>query len=260
MGAFSSKPKTIPVAECIEHKVTVGDLMLSTKKEVLFSHPGEIFLLHTLTIGEWTIQFKEVKSGKTTKKTLVTKIHYSEFKRFSFEWESLWHPDFPDEYTSLSDIIREFSTDFCPDSEPIERPTEPVGSIITINGNQYEIQSTLGSGGSSFVYRALTQGRDPVAIKKVFLNKPDSSRKFREEVNLLERMRSNSRIVNLIDHAEVSSTNGKILYEVLELGDNDLDNFLHEKMDTKEYLTDQEIKGLWLQMLQAVQAIHSLGM
>ncbi len=252
--------KSVPDVECIEHNFTIGDIVLSAKKEVLFSHPGELILLHTLAIGEWSIQFKEVKSGKKTKKTLLTKITHQEFKRFRFEWEALWHPDFPDEYSSLSDIIVEFSADFGPDSEPIVQWKETIGSVITINGKKYEIQSTLGSGGSSFVYRALAEDGVPVAIKKVLLNKPQSSRKFREEVILLERLRSNSRIVDLIDYAEVSSPNGKLLYEVLELGDNDLDNFLHEKMDKREFLTDHEIKGLWLQMLQAVKVIHSLGM
>ncbi len=141
--------------------------------------------------------------------------------------------------------------------------SETEGSTITVGGTEFEILEFISSGGSAEVYKAVQknkQGQSPVAIKKVSLNQPRTIDKFLEEVNLLDRMKSNPRVVQLIAHEESKDARGnKFLFEVMELGDDDLDHYLADRMKKMEYLTDQEIKGLWLQMLQAVHSIHSFG-
>ncbi len=141
--------------------------------------------------------------------------------------------------------------------------SETEGSTITVCGTEFEILEFISSGGSAEVYKAVQknkQGQSPVAIKKVSLNQPKTIDKFLEEVNLLDRMKSNSRVVQLLAHEESKDARGnKFLFEVMELGDDDLHHYLADRMKKMEYLTDQEIKGLWLQMLQAVHSVHSFG-
>ena len=149
------------------------------------------------------------------------------------------------------------------DTETYSAVTEAEGSTLTVSGTEFEILEFISSGGSAEVYKAIPKNKTdqhPVAIKKVFLNHPGSIDKFLEEVNLLDRLKSNPRVVQLLAHEETRDARGnKFLFEVMELGDDDLNHFLADRMNKKAYLTDQQIKGLWLQMLQAVQSVHSFG-
>jgi len=149
------------------------------------------------------------------------------------------------------------------DTETYKMVTEAEGSTLTIRGTEFKILEFISSGGSAEVYKAVPKNnpkQHPVAIKKVFLNHPGSIGKFLEEVNLLDRLKTNPRVVQLLAHEETSDASGnRFLFEVMELGDNDLDHYLADRMKEKKYLTDQEIKGLWQQMLQAVQSVHTFG-
>ena len=140
-------------------------------------------------------------------------------------------------------------------------PSEQNGSTVCVNGLNYTILSFLGTGGSSEVYKAQTEeAQSLVAIKKVYLTDPVSAESFREEVKILTMLQDSPRVVNLFAYEEVlMDDNSLILLQVLELGETDLDQYLELKKSQGETLTDEETKSLWLQMLEAVQHIHSFG-
>ena len=132
---------------------------------------------------------------------------------------------------------------------------------VLVNGTTYKILKLLGTGGSSEVYRAQNlESQKLVAIKKVLLKDGRHARKFRQEVNILQRLHASPMVADLIDHQEVVSSSGKlILIEVLELGEMDLGDFLHMRKTQGKFLTDSDIKSLWRQMLRAVSSVHSAG-
>ena len=245
-----------PDAECIEHRLIVNGTTLTAKKIRGTSMSREIIIVHTLTIGDRSIRFKEVKFNGTTKKTLLTRMSSSKFKKFKSDWAKLWNPALSDDYNSLSDIEKESTSE---DDGSYITVTEEIGSTITVNGIKYKVLEFIASGGSSEVYRTQEYTKEPVAIKKVFLDNPRSAEKFRQEVSLLKRLKSKKWIVDLLDYEELERPSGNILYEVLELGETDLDCLLRERKNKKRNLTDKEIKNLWTQMVKAVNAIHSVG-
>jgi serine/threonine-protein kinase TTK/MPS1 len=139
--------------------------------------------------------------------------------------------------------------------------SEEVGNTLCVNGKSYTILNFLGNGGSSEVYKAQNEeDQSFVAIKKVYLTDPLSAENFMEEVKILNMLQESPRVVKLFDHEQVLMNDKTlILYEVLELGDTDLQQYLDLRKAQGERLTDQETKNLWLQMLEAVQHIHSAG-
>ena len=139
--------------------------------------------------------------------------------------------------------------------------SEQDGSTLCVNGINYTILSFLGNGGSSEVYKAQNEeDQSLVAIKKVFITDPASSANFMEEVRILKMLQDSPRVVKLFGYEEVLMNDNTVaLFEVLELGDTDLDSYLEFRKHEGERLTDQETKDLWLQMLEAIQNIHSFG-
>jgi len=257
MGAGMSSNSYDPDAECVQHRLVVDGIILTAKKIRVASKSRETVIVHTLTIGDRAIRFQEVQRSGVTRKTLLSRISSSKFKKFKSDWAKLWHPALSDEYNSLSDVEKELSTSG--DDGSYIMVTEEIGSTITVNGKKYKVLDFIAAGGSSEVYKTQENKKEPVAIKKVFLDNPRSAEKFRQEVSLLKRLRAKKWIVDLLDYEEVQRASGNILYEVLELGETDLDCLLRDRKNKKRYLTDKEIKDLWTQMLKAVQVIHSVG-
>jgi serine/threonine-protein kinase TTK/MPS1 len=81
----------------------------------------------------------------------------------------------------------------------------------------------VGKGGTSRVYRVMSDRSEILAIKRVSLDKVDAEtmRGYQNEISLLKRLNGNSRIIRLIDsEARMNPGGGKgYLNLVLECGE-----------------------------------------
>lgn len=140
---------------------------------------------------------------------------------------------------------------------------------LCVNGHWYSLVDKVGAGGSSVVYRALDTKNQLVAIKRVDLTNTSAAEAegFRNEINLLIKLRGNRRIVQLFDYEEAFEVGGlRLLYLVMEYGEKDLAKILKELAASgpellnrgvrcKGGLTDAKTKFYWEEMLEAVQVM-----
>ncbi|KAI0035205.1 kinase-like domain-containing protein [Vararia minispora EC-137] len=116
----------------------------------------------------------------------------------------------------------------------------------------------MGKGGSSRVYRVLSQDSELFAIKRVALDKndPDTMASYMNEISLLKRLNGNERIIRLIDSEVQNNNRGRqnFLYLVMECGEIDLAKLLQEQQ--KRPMNLVWIAYYWQQMLEAVHVIH----
>ncbi|KAJ3802528.1 other/TTK protein kinase [Lentinula aff. detonsa] len=127
-----------------------------------------------------------------------------------------------------------------------------------VNKKAYARLDMVGRGGSSRVFRVLTNASDLYAIKKVALDKTDSETLagYMNEIALLKRLEGNSRIIRLVDSevkAGPGGTKGYLLL-VMECGEIDLARLINER--NQHGLDMVWVAYYWQQMLQAVQVIH----
>ena len=81
---------------------------------------------------------------------------------------------------------------------------------------------------------------------------------FINEINMLDRLQGQDRIIKLYDYENVVDENDELLYVVMEKGDTDLASLLKKYANNKE-LTPAMIKHYWTEMLHAVSCIHKMG-
>ncbi|KAJ3091324.1 hypothetical protein HK102_000967 [Quaeritorhiza haematococci] len=145
-------------------------------------------------------------------------------------------------------------------SDPIPVPTK-MGpaysndkSHICVNNVTYKRIELIGRGGSSKVYKIMSENGKLFALKKVKLHGYDESavEGYTNEIALLRRLSNNERIIRLVD-AEISRRDGYILM-VLEYGEIDLAHLLQKEQGKR--LSLNFIRMYWEQMLKAVHAIH----
>jgi len=124
---------------------------------------------------------------------------------------------------------------------------------------EYSRQCVIGRGGSSKVFRAgMADGSSKlVAIKVVGLKQADRQTylTFCNEIALLEQLRGHDRIINLID-SSMDDVRRKV-WLVMELGETDLNQLLNRQMGKP--ISFRFIKHIWEQMLEAVHAVHEMG-
>ena len=183
----------------------------------------------------------------------------------------------PNQSKALSPLTEQspavLNTSFCEDPSPVPPPEQPKQpeimagcNRIAINNKCYSVVDTIGSGGSAKVYRAFDENKQLVAIKRVDITDAAEveAQGFRNEIQLLNKLKGNSRIVTLYDSEERSEENGKarVLYMVMEHGEKDLARLLKEVIaarissngcDVRSALTDAKVKFYWEEMLEAVQ-------
>jgi len=94
----------------------------------------------------------------------------------------------------------------------------------------------------------------------VELSDADESQKegFINEINMLDRLQGQDRIIKLYDYENVEDETGELLYVVMEKGDTDLASLL-KKYSKNNELTPAMIKHYWTEMLHAVSCIHKMG-
>ncbi len=142
-----------------------------------------------------------------------------------------------------------------PQPEPIAQPKPKKGqSVIIVNGKMYARAGLLGKGGSSRVYRVLDANNHLYAIKRVDISKNDAESRasFINEIHLLNKLKGNPQIINLVD-SEINDQK-KQLMMVMEVGEIDLNGLLIEH--SGKPISMNFIRYIWEQMLRAVKVIH----
>jgi serine/threonine protein kinase len=85
--------------------------------------------------------------------------------------------------------------------------------VVKVNGRSYFVLETIGKGGSSKVYRVLSQHNKLYALKRVELSSGSSSgcdaelaSMYMNEIQLLKQFGENPYVVKLFDYEIVEST------------------------------------------------------
>jgi serine/threonine-protein kinase TTK/MPS1 len=108
----------------------------------------------------------------------------------------------------------------------------------------------IGKGGSSRVYRVLSQNSELFALKRVSLDKtdPDTMSGYMNEIALLKRLDGNNRIIRLFDSELREGTSGSKgnLLLVMECGEVDLSRLIQEQQ--KEPMNMIWIAYYWQQV------------
>ncbi|GBG31839.1 Serine/threonine-protein kinase mph1 [Hondaea fermentalgiana] len=140
-------------------------------------------------------------------------------------------------------------------------------NLFMVNGKPYLRLAVIGRGGTSKVFKVLAIGEDEpqiYALKRIKLTRaePSALSSFKNEISLLERLRGNPHIITLID-SEIDHAR-KVIYVVMEHGEVDLNLMLQQQR--KEARAEEPgmvgnlsvnfIRLVWMNMLQAVHAIH----
>lgn len=100
-----------------------------------------------------------------------------------------------------------------------------------MNKKNYQRLDMIGRGGSSRVYRVMTQQHEVYALKKVTLDKvdPETLAGYMNEIALLKRLDGNQRIIRLLDsEVKGAGARGQLLL-VMECGEIDLARLLQEQ-------------------------------
>ncbi|GAA5830885.1 hypothetical protein JCM11251_001110 [Rhodosporidiobolus azoricus] len=132
-----------------------------------------------------------------------------------------------------------------------QHPEKKVAKAFTVNGKSYFRAGVLGRGGSSRVYRVMTERNELYALKKVDTrNDAESRASFINEITLLRKLAGKPEIIQLLD----SEVQGKYVIMVMEAGEVDLAGLLAGYAGKPISLNF--IRYVWEQMLSAVQVIH----
>jgi serine/threonine-protein kinase TTK/MPS1 len=125
-------------------------------------------------------------------------------------------------------------------------------TFFTMHGKVFMRSQLIGKGGSCKVFKILDESGQAFALKKVKLRGQDPSviAGYKNEIILLNKLKDNERIINLIDAEQLDGN----LLMILEYGEIDLEKMLQKSADVP--LSINFIRNYWEQMLQAVQAIH----
>ncbi|UIZ24149.1 hypothetical protein KXD40_008095 [Peronospora effusa] len=132
---------------------------------------------------------------------------------------------------------------------------ESLTSRVVVNGLKYIKLEQIGSGGSSKVYRMLGPDLKIYALKRIKLKKLDaqSIAQYTNEINLLKRLQGNPHIIKLI--AAEQDLQQRQINVIMEHGEIDLSERLR---DLNGGMDENLLRVIWTQMLQAVDAIHSM--
>ena len=150
-----------------------------------------------------------------------------------------------------------------PAIKTISNENKPIDltSRIILNGRGYTRLGVLGKGGSSCVYRVLSDDGNLYAYKYVDVRGDSESvfENYTNEIELLRRLKGSPYIIELID-AEVNKDQMYIAM-ILEIGDVDLAKSLSEKqklaaMNSSTCLNPFYTRLVWQEMLEAVDHIH----
>lgn len=145
-------------------------------------------------------------------------------------------------------------------------------NFMALNHAQYLRLDVLGRGGSSKVFRVLSDSGQVYALKRVRVPPKDARalESFANEITLLARLRGHPCIIQLVD-SHVCRQTGLVLM-LMELGEIDLNKLIAQSAaeqaaagaappaatpGTGWRLSLNFIRFVWEQMLRAVQCVHA---
>lgn len=128
-------------------------------------------------------------------------------------------------------------------------------NIIQVNNTEYEKIELLGRGGSSKVYKVKTNGNKTYALKRVSFDEFDETSvdSFKGEIELLQKLENQTRVVKLIDH----ELDHGVLHVVMECGDHDLSQVLVQRVNMP--LDIEFVRYHAQEMLKCVKVVHDAG-
>ena len=133
-------------------------------------------------------------------------------------------------------------------------------NFMTLNNTQYLRLDVLGRGGSSKVFRVLSDTGHIYALKRVRVPPKDGKalESFANEITLLARLRGHPCIIQLVD-SSVDRATGLVLM-LMELGEIDLSKLLAQQAAAEGgeggRLSLNFVRFVWEQMLRAVHCVH----
>ncbi|CAD7975458.1 unnamed protein product [Amoebophrya sp. A120] len=143
-------------------------------------------------------------------------------------------------------------------SSASDEQTEPSDNIKIVDGHKvlyvndtaYRKIGVVGRGGSSKVFKVVDpKTNKTLALKRVLTSNPTQFLLFKNEVNLLEKLKGKPNIIQIVDSEIIKQEK---LLVLMEYGDSDFSRFLQSEPD----LDYPDIKRFWRQMLEAVQVVH----
>lgn len=125
--------------------------------------------------------------------------------------------------------------------------------MIYVNGKSYHRLELIGRGGSSKVYKAQAGNGKVYAIKRVSCDDDlDLAvlQGFKGEIDLLQRLNSEDRVVKLIDYEMRANS----IYVIMECGEIDLAHVLNARLS--QPLDISFVRYYAVEMLHCVAAVH----
>ena len=133
-------------------------------------------------------------------------------------------------------------------------------NCFSVNGKLFTEMECIGEGGSSTVYRVISENYKVFALKIVDLKKFDelAIRGYKGEIKLLRKLKKVKRVVRLHDF-EINNAL-KTLSVLMEIGESDLHKILGSQLRAKNARFDITFtRFFWKEMLECVQAVHQCG-
>ncbi|XP_022916049.2 dual specificity protein kinase TTK [Onthophagus taurus] len=130
---------------------------------------------------------------------------------------------------------------------------------IIVNNIKYLVLNELGKGGSSVVYLCYNMDKKVHrAIKKVNLRGDKLCVEgYINEVRMIHKLQNCDRIIKMYSYEIIKSE--KVLYIVMESGDQDLSSILKDLCSNTTHLPIYILIYYWMEMLFAVKQIHENG-
>jgi serine/threonine-protein kinase TTK/MPS1 len=127
-------------------------------------------------------------------------------------------------------------------------------NYLRVNNRLYLKLKLIGKGGTSKVYKVLSEDKVVYALKKSRLQNLmiENFHNCINEISILKSLKGKSGIIDLQD-ADISIKNAQMLI-ILELGDCDLDYIIRK--NSKVFRKNSFVKFIWKSMLESVQTIH----
>lgn len=131
---------------------------------------------------------------------------------------------------------------------------------VTVNKKVFSRLDVIGRGGSARVYRVMAENCKIFALKRVNLEDVDpvALAGYRGEIALLKKLENIDRVVRLYDW-EINEEKGSLSL-LMEFGESDMHNILSARINTEDAVFDPAFtRHYWKEMLECVQAVHSLN-
>ncbi|KAA6402410.1 MAG: putative TTK protein kinase [Streblomastix strix] len=136
-----------------------------------------------------------------------------------------------------------------------------------------EEKEEVGKGGSGIVYKAITNDGMHVALKKIKLKSKEFVKMAREEVEILQKLRGRSGIIQLLNNPPLTQFKENAELELIfEWGEGgDMAQRLQKHNNQKQSLSSAsgqirypimpslELQQCWREMLESISQVHSFG-